>query len=496
MTRLRVWASTCAMVAVVWSATGAAGQAAADREAPYDGRRTRLAETVGHAPVIVPGAYMIRAGGDGRQDLDFYYLTGVHSPYAVLVMYPVEGPTGVETRDVLFLPDPFEFAGAQYPIDDPRFRLAAWNGTIERLSPGPDAERATAVDETYPLSEMADRLPDMLGASAVVHFAADRRQLYAPPGLGQPKTYRQQLEDGLKGRVPGVAFEDVTPLIRRMRLVKDAHEIDLLRTAARISSDGLVEAMRQIRPGMTELELAGLMEAVWKKEGAARTSFSPIVASGESAVSLYTLRAEAYNPTSRTMQDGEMVFIDYGAAEYEMYASDLCRTFPVSGVFTPDQRRIYEIVLEAQRAAIATVRPGISITEVIRAAAQVFLDHGLDANEDLSTRPVEEAWGLMPSPTYWIHQQGELTDYSGARGTGVRDVGHHIGLDATDSRDYAVPLTPGMVFTIEPKIYVPEWGLAIMIEDMILVTEDGHENLSASAPRSVAEIERIMGEGR
>ncbi|NNF27140.1 MAG: aminopeptidase P family protein [Gemmatimonadetes bacterium] len=466
---------------------------AQETDPPYDLRRARLAAEVGNAPVVVPGEYLIRAGGRGRQDADFYYLTGVHSPYAVLVMYPrteADGTTSV--RDVLFLPEPFEFAGAQYPMDDPRFRHAAWNRTIERLSPGPEAEARTGVDETYPLVELSERLPQLTSGADVVYFASDGSTLYAPPGFGQPRTYRQQLQEGLTRVLPRTRVADVTPLVRKMRLVKDEYEIARLRRAAQISATGLTAAMEAIRPGMTELEVAGVMEAVWKGEGAPKASFSPIVASGEAAVSLYTLRSEAYNPLARVMQDGEMVFIDYGAAEVDMYASDLCRTYPVSGRFTPEQRRIYEIVLEAQEAAIATVRPDISMRDVVRAAAQVFLEHGLDDLEDLSIRPVEEAWGLMPSPTYWIHQDGGLTDYSGARGSGVRDVGHHIGLRATDSRDYSVPLEPGMVFTVEPKIYVPELGLAIMIEDMILVTEAGAENLSASAPRSVEEIERIM----
>ena len=106
----------------------------------------------------------------------------------------------------------------------------------------------------------------------------------------------------------------------------------------------------------------------------------------------------------------------------------------------------------------------------------------------------DRVWGLMPSPTYWITNDGDHTDYSGARGTGVRDLGHHIGLDALDSRDYSIPLEPGMVFTVEPKIYIPELGIAIMIEEEVLVTEDGYENLSAMAPTTVEEIERVMAE--
>ena len=282
-----------------------------------------------------------------------------------------------------------------------------------------------------------------------------------------------------------------------MRLIKDEHEIAALRKAAEISALSLLEAMRAIRPGMNDLELAGHMEYVWRREGSPRNSFGPIVASGPSAVSLYTLRSENYRPVHRVMNDGELIFIDYGAAEWAMsWAQTIrsTRTFPVSGRFTPAQRAHYEVVLEALNAALEKIRPGVMMRDVIRAAAGVFMKHGYHENEDIAALGPDRVWGLMPSPTHWILQDGDHTDYSGARGTGVRDLGHHVGLDALDSRDYSMPLEPGMVFTVEPKIYIPEAGIAIMIEEEILVTEDGYENLSAMAPTSVEEIERIMAE--
>ncbi len=176
-----------------------------------------------------------------------------------------------------------------------------------------------------------------------------------------------------------------------------------------------------------------------------------------------------------------------------MYGSDICRTFPVSGRFTDEQRRLYEIVLEAQAAAIAEVRPGASILDAIRAAARVYQEHGLEANEDVDRMGVDRVWGLMPSPTHYLTRGAGLTQYTAVAGLGVRDIGHHVGLEATDGRDYSTPLEAGMVFTVEPKLYAPELDIAIMIEDIILVTEAGNENLSAAAPRTVAEIERIMG---
>jgi Xaa-Pro aminopeptidase len=175
-----------------------------------------------------------------------------------------------------------------------------------------------------------------------------------------------------------------------------------------------------------------------------------------------------------------------------MYGSDVCRTYPASGRFTDEQRRLYEIVLEAQEAAIAVVRPGVTILEVIRAAAEVYRQHDLERYEDVDSMGVDRVWGVMPSPTHYLAREGGLTRYTAVGGLGVRDIGHHVGLEASDGRDYSTPLEPGMVFTVEPKLYVPELDLAIMIEDMILVTADGHENLSATAPKTVDDIERIM----
>jgi Xaa-Pro aminopeptidase len=163
----------------------------------------------------------------------------------------------------------------------------------------------------------------------------------------------------------------------------------------------------------------------------------------------------------------------------------------VSGRFTAEQRTYYDIVLEAQEAAIAAIKPGVMMVNVIKAAARVYQRHGLDRYEDVATMGEDKVWGIMPSPTHYLTRDGGIVRYS-RLGRGVRDLGHHIGLDATDSRDYSTPLAPGMVITIEPKLYIPDRNIAIMIEDMVLVTETGHENLSASLPKRAADIERLM----
>ncbi len=457
----------------------------------FANRRARLAAEL-RAPMIVPGEYLVRAGGVGKQDPNFWYLTGVQSPFAILVIVP----GGMERREVLFLPERFQFAGAQFPIDDERFRTASWNRPLARLAPGNDAIRATAIAEVAPIDDFTTMLPDLLGDVPTVYVAGDTRELYAPPGLPRPLTYRQQFTRSLAASLRDVHIENLTPAIERMRLVKDSFEIAALRRAAAISATGMIEGMRATRPGLRDLAVAGVMEAVWKREGAPRTSFGPIVSSGPASLTLYTLRAEAYDFGDRIMQAGDLLFADYGAAEFQMYTSDLCRTWPVSGRFTTDQRRYYEMVLEAQDSALAHIRPGVMMLEVIHAAARVFQRYGLEPYEDIDRMGEDRVWGIMPSPTYWLRRGGSLTDYSGARGIGVRDLGHHIGLEALDSRDYTRPLAPGMVFTVEPKLYIPDENIAIMIEDMILVTDNGYENLSAAAPRRVEDIERIMTNGR
>jgi Xaa-Pro aminopeptidase len=232
------------------------------------------------------------------------------------------------------------------------------------------------------------------------------------------------------------------------------------------------------------------MEQAWKREGSPRASFAPVVNSGANAMHFFPLLNERYD-IDRVMQAGELVFIDYGAAEFDMYTSDICRTFPVSGIFTPEQRKYYEIVLEAQEAAIAAMRPGVMMIDVIRKAASVFRRHDLERYEDIGRMGEDKVWGLMPSPTHYLARGLGLVPYSPV-GRGVRDLGHHIGLEVQDSRDYSAPLQPGMVMTIEPKMYIPEKNIAIMIEDMILVTATGAESLAPNTPKKVADIERVM----
>ena len=458
----------------------------------YAERRARLASTLGEGIIVVPGRYLINPG-DGliRQDANFWYLTGVESPYAILVMR-VGSPDAAapRVRSYLFLPAAYQFAGGQLPMLDEAFRRAVWNRPRRRLVPGAESARLTLTDETIPVDSFVPRFRDLARGAATIYIP-QAAELYAPPGLAAPKTVEDQLSRQIASLVSGAKIGDVVPAIERMRLIKDKYEIDALRRAESISATGMREAMTRVRPGMNDRELAGYMEYVWKREGANRAAFAPIVSSGPNAMTFFSVLRENYNSVDRVMRAGDLVFVDYGAAEYNMYAADLCRTWPVSGRFTAEQRKYYDIVLEAQEAAIAAIKPGVMMVDVIKTAARVYQRHGLDRYEDVATMGEDKVWGIMPSPTHYLTRDGGIVRYS-RLGRGVRDLGHHIGLDATDSRDYSTPLAPGMVITIEPKLYIPDRNIAIMIEDMILVTETGHENLSASLPKRAADIERLM----
>jgi Xaa-Pro aminopeptidase len=462
----------------------------------YIGRRAALLAQLPEAVVVVPGRYMISPGDEPiKQDPDFWYLTGVESPYAVLVME--QGPASAtalrDWRTYLFLPTEFQFAGGQFPMADSLFRRAPWNRPRNRLVPGPDASRLTGA-EVLPLDSLAPRLRAMIARRRALYLPVGD-QMYAPPGVAAPITYKAQLARSIAALVPGTETLDVTPFIARLRAIKDSYEIAALREAARIAGLGLVEAMRATRSGLNDREIGGLMEYVWKREGSQRPSFTPIIMSGPNLMTLFTLQRERYNAINNVMKDGELLFIDYGAAEWNTYGSDLCRTIPVSGRFTPDQRKYYDIVLEAQEAAIAVIKPGVLMVDVIKRAAEVFQRHGLQPNEDIARMGVDRVWGVMPSPTHYLTRDAGITRYSAA-GSGVRDIGHMVGLEATDGRDWSRPLEAGMVVTIEPKLYIPELGIAIMIEDEILVTPTGHENLSSAVPKKAVDIERVMAEGR
>ncbi len=243
---------------------------------------------------------------------------------------------------------------------------------------------------------------------------------------------------------------DVHAALADMRLRKEACEVALLRRAIDITATALTEAMRAAEPGMAEYEIEAIIEYVFRRSGAARSGFPSIVGSGPNSCTLH------YSRNGRVTEDGDLVVCDVGA-EFGRYSADVTRTFPVSGRFSDEQRRVYEAVLRAQEAGLAAVKPGATVRKVHMAAYASLAEAGYAA--------------------YFTH------------GTS-----HWLGLDVHDVGDYDTPLEPGMVLTVEPGAYIAAKEIGVRIEDVALVTEDGYELLSAGVPRRVEEIEALMQE--
>jgi Xaa-Pro aminopeptidase len=254
----------------------------------------------------------------------------------------------------------------------------------------------------------------------------------------------------------GRDVRNLRPLLDSLRLVKDADEISRLRKAVDISVAGHVAAMEAARPGMWEYELEAVVEATFRRNGADRVGYPSIVGSGPNGTTLH------YDVNRRRTRDGDLVVIDAGA-EWGQYTADVTRTFPVNGKFTPRQKAIYDLVLATQRAAFDAARPGVLMRDLDQVARGYMREHS------------GTLCGDRTCDAYFIH-----------------GLGHWIGMDVHDVGDYTTPLAAGMAFTLEPGIYLPQESLGVRIEDDVLMTAAGPEWLSARAPRTTDEIERLM----
>jgi Xaa-Pro aminopeptidase len=279
--------------------------------------------------------------------------------------------------------------------------------------------------------------------------AAQVDQEQAKDPLDGRKSREDQLADRLR-ELFKADVEDMTPFVDELRRVKTPEEIDAMRRAGRSGALAMAEAMRSTRPGVGEWELEALMSFVQQKEGAAGPAYNAIVGSGPNSLVLH------YMASSRAMEDGEVVLIDF-APEVDHFTSDITRTWPIDGTFSPRQAELYDIVLEAQKAGIAAVKPGATIASVSRACGEVFKARGVSK----------------------LQKHGPC---------------HYIGMEVHDVGDYDKPLEPGVAFTVEPGLYEAETKIGIRIEDVVIVTETGCEVVSSLVPRERAEIERLIRE--
>jgi Xaa-Pro aminopeptidase len=422
---------------------------ALDRQpnADYRARREALAKKVGG--LIVLFAPMESETGDAiygfRQEDNFYYLSGLTEPGAAIFIASAVDAKGDSPAhpyaETLFLP-------ARNLIQE------KWTGP--KLGPeNPDAPKITGFDHVEEMGKLPGEVDKLLsGARPVVYTdVASRGESSAS---AEPLVFLKRTNSFL-------TFQDVKPMLSSLRTVKDAGEMTLLRKAVDASVAAHFAALKAVKPNVTEREISALMQYEWGRRGCERPAYAPIVGSGFYSTVLH------YSEDSATMKAGDVVVID-AAGEYSMYAADVTRTLPVNGHFTPRQREIYDIVLGAQQAAVAAFQPGKSNIKrndpdsLYKAAYDYINTHGKDLHGE-------------PLGKYFIH-----------------GLSHYIGLNVHDPGDYTVALAPGMAFTIEPGIYIPEENLGVRIEDDFYVDPSGKLiNMSGALPSKAEDVEKAMG---
>ncbi len=392
--------------------------------AVYASRRAALMKEIGDGVAVIYADGS--EDGDGyRQGSDFYYLTGVVEQGAVLVLAPMERTY----REFLLLPN-----------RDPE--AERWTGARESI--GGALRQRYGFEKIYRTDRLLGLVVDLAARSPVLW------QVSRPSVAARPADL--ELYGQVTARQAGVSVRSLGWTLAHMRSVHSADELALMQRAVRISEAGFVAAASQIRPGGFEGSVEAEAERVWKSAGARRPAYPSIAGSGPNSTLLHYPRSE------RVMADGELILMDMGA-EYAHYAADITRTFPVNGHFTPEQRAIYDIVLRAQKAALAMVRPGVYMEDLDRAARKVITDAGYG--------------------DYFIH-----------------GLGHFVGLDVHDAGDYQQPLAAGMVITLEPGIYLPERNLGVRIEDDVVVTPTGSRYMTDGLPREPDAVERWLAEHR
>ena len=418
---------------------------------------------------IIPGAREAVRSHDTnyryRQNSDFFYLTGFEEPDAIAVIAPSQ-----EKKFTLFV----------RPRDPER---EIWDGYRAGVE---GAVRDYSADEAFAVAEFDEKLPQILDGPASLYYAFGHVNSELDEKIIRQLTLMR--ETNRRPLEPPQTIIDPTSILHEMRVFKSEAEVETMQRAADIAAEAHVEAMKAVRPGMNEYEVEAMIEAVFRKHGASGPSYTSIVGAGANATVLH------YISNQGTLKDGDLLLVDAGA-EYQGYASDITRTFPISGKFSQAQREIYDLVLETQISCIDMVRPGVRL-------------------EDLKTHSVEMLTegmvklGLLKGdPAKLIEEKKFMQFY-------MHNLGHFLGIDVHDAGRYyfngeSRPAEPGMVMTIEPGLYIsadtkniPEGfnqevpakylGIGVRIEDDVLVTENGARVLTNKVPKDPGEIEALM----
>ncbi len=433
-------------------------------QAEYRQRRQQLMAKIGNGTAIFRSAPMAVMHNDVeyafRQDSDFFYLTGFNEPEAVAVL----APHHQEHQFVLFV----------QPKERDKEVWTGYRCGVEK------AKEIFGADEAYPIAEMDEKLPQYLEKADRIYYHLGRDRAFNETIL---KHWQRLMATYPKRGTGPIAIEDSGPILHAMRQVKSPAELELMRKAAAISVEAHNQAREIAAPGRYEYEVQAEMERIFRLQGGMGPAYPSIVASGSNACVLH------YIENNRQMQDNELLLIDAGCA-YGYYNADITRTFPVGGKFTPEQKALYEIVLDAQMQAIAQVQPGNPYNQfhdtAVRVITEGLVELGIIKGE------VDKLIEEEKYKPFYMHRTG-----------------HWLGLDVHDVGVYQHGespqiLQPGQVLTVEPGLYIvpetkpaedqpeidPRWsGIGIRIEDDVLVTSTGHEVLTAGVPKLIEELE-------
>jgi Xaa-Pro aminopeptidase len=424
----------------------------------FAARRERLLPRLDGAIVLFAAPVATRNGSvlhEYRQESDLYYLTGFDEPESALVIVPGD----VKEHVVMFV----------RPRDPER---EAWDGERAGVE---GAVGGFGADVAHPIAELGQRLPALISGHPRVYHRLGRDR--AADAAVIDALVRARARARMNVLAP-TEVVDPSDVLHELRAVKGVDEIARMRRAAAITRDAHLAAMRLAAPGRHEFELEAALREVFRKNGSERCAYQPIVGSGPNATVLH------YRANKRRMEDGDLVLVDAGC-ELDYYASDVTRTFPVSGAFTDDQKALYEAVLEVQLDAVAAVRPGASV-DAIHASAELGIARAL------------VRFGFVEGPAERVVEAREHHRWFNHR------TSHWIGMDVHDVGAYyragaPRPLEPNMVLTVEPGIYVrPDderapvrfRGLGVRIEDCVRVTDAGHDVLTHDIPKTIADVEQ------
>ena len=425
----------------------------------YKNRRNNLKNSLpDNSVLLIPGAELLYRNADStfpfRQDSSFYYMSGFCEPSSLIAI--VKDKENISS--IVFVP--------------PKDKLKEiWDG----YRAGPiGAVEDFLFDKAFDNTQIDVMLPDILHGSEQVLYPIGKKQ-----GFDQ-KVIDWTTSAASKDRhSKSINIIDASSIIGNTRLIKDDHEIALIKEACDISAEAHIAAMKSVKNGDSEQQIESLYIHEFSKRGARYPAYNPIVAGGENACVLH------YVENNQILEESDLLLVDAGC-EYQMYAADITRTFPVSGKFSEEQLAVYEVVLDAMNAAIDCVKEGNSIMKPQEASEKVITE-GLVKIGLLEGDPVE------------LHKSGAYKDFY------MHKIGHWLGLDVHDAGDYMegdefMKFKPGMITTIEPGIYISssmnvddKWkGIGVRIEDDILVTKDGNENLTKKVPSDPKEIESLM----